>query len=116
MLLLSAMVVAVRLIPPVPLVESAAPTVILRAVLFVISDRLPLAGRLMADVTAILPVLLPMVSRLAVMLPISTDVRPKLPLDFVPRSTAVPEVGINSTEPEVVALTVLVMVTFWAVI
>ena len=115
-LLVTTRLLPVRLIPPVPFVESGNPTVILLAVLLVISDRLPLAGRLMADVTAILPVLLPMVSRLAVMLPISTDVRPKLPLDFVPRSTAVPEVGINSTEPEVVALTVLVMVTFWAVI
>ena len=57
-----------------------------------------------------------MVSRLAVILPISVDVRPKLPVDFVPRSTTVPDVGINSTEPEVVAFTVLVIVTFWAVI
>ena len=57
----------VRLIPPVPVVESEAPTVILLAVLLVTSDRLPLAGRLIAAVTEILPVLLfPMVSRLAV--------------------------------------------------
>ena len=107
----------VRLIPPVPLVESGKPTVILLAVLLVIRERLPLAGRLMAAVTAILPVLLfPMVSKLAVMLPISVDVRPKLPADFVPRSTMVPDVGISRTEPDDVALTVLVIVTFWAVI
>ena len=73
--------------------------------------------RLITSVFTIAPVvLLPIVSMLAVMLPISVDVRPKLPLDFVPRSTTVPEVGISSTEPEDVALTVLVMVTFWAVI
>ena len=60
-------------------------------------------------------VLLPMVSRLAVMLPSSVCVRPKLPVDFVPRSTTVSDVGINRTEPEVVALTVLVIVKFWAV-
>ena len=61
-------------------------------------------------------VLLPMVSRLAVMLPISVDVRPKFPVDFVPRSTLVPDFGISSTEPDDVALTVLLIVTFWAVI
>ena len=73
--------------------------------------------RLRAAVLMILPVvLLPMVSRLAVMLPISVDVRPKLPVDFVPRSTTVPEVGISRTEPDEVALTVLVIVKFWAVI
>ena len=71
----------------------------------------------MADVLTMAPVLLlPIVSRLAVILPISVDVRPKLPVDFVPRSTTVPDVGISSTEPEEVALTVLVIVTFWAVI
>ena len=73
--------------------------------------------RLMQAVFMIVPAeLFPMVSRLAVMLPISVDVRPKLPVDFVPRSTTVPDFGIRSTEPESVALTVLVMVTFWAVI
>ena len=73
--------------------------------------------RLRAAVLMILPVvLLPMVSRLAVMLPISVDVRPKLPVDFVPRSTTVSDFGISSTEPESVELTVLEMVTFWAVI
>ena len=73
--------------------------------------------RLIAAVLIILPVLLlPMVSRLAVMLPISVDVRPKLPVDFVPRSTTVPDVGINSTVPEDVAFTVLVIVRFWVVI
>ena len=73
--------------------------------------------RLMASVFTIEPVvLLPMVSRLAVMFPISVDVRPKLPVDFVPRSTTVPDFGISSTEPEEVAFTVLVIDKFWAVI
>ena len=73
--------------------------------------------RLMAAVFTIAPVvLLPMVSRLAVILPISVDVRPKFPVDFVPRSTMVLEVGISRTEPDDVALTVLLIVTFWAVI
>ena len=73
--------------------------------------------RLRDAVLMILPVvLLPMVSKLAVMLPSSVSVRPKLPVDFVPRSTTVPEVGISRTEPDEVALTVLVIVTFWAVI
>ena len=73
--------------------------------------------RLMASVLIIAPAEpLPMVSRLAVMLPISVDVRPKLPADFAPRSMVVPEVGISRTEPDDVALTVLVIVTFWAVI
>ena len=73
--------------------------------------------RLMAAVLIILPVLLlPMVSRLAVMFPISVDVRPKLPVDFVPRSTTVPDVGSSRIDPEAVAFTVLVIVKFWAVI
>ena len=73
--------------------------------------------RLMAAVFTIAPVvLLPIVSRLAVILPISVDVRPKFPVDFVPRSTMVLEVGISRTEPDDVALTVLLIVTFWAVI
>ena len=102
---------------PVPVAEMAEPTEMQLLVVFAIRARLQLAERLMAVVTSILPVLLlPMVSRLAVILPISVDVRPKLPVDFVPRSTTVPDVGINSTEPEVVAFTVLVIVTFWAVI
>ena len=84
----------------------------------VISARFAKLGPLvMALVMKISPVvLLPMVSRLAVMLPISVDVRPKFPADFVPRSTMVPDVGTRSTEPEEVALIVLVIVTFWAVI
>ena len=73
--------------------------------------------RLMEAVLMIEPAeLLPMVSRLAVMLPSSVDVRPKLPEDFVPRFTTVPDVGISRTEPDEVALTVLVIVKFWAVI
>ena len=65
----------------------------------------------------ILPVvLLPMVSFWAVIRSISVDVRPKTPADFVPRFTMVPDAGINNTEPEDVALTVLAIVTFWAVI
>ena len=76
--------------------------------------RLP---RLMAAVLIIIPVeLLPIFSSLAVILPISVDVRPKLPEDFVPRSTTVPDVGISTTEPEAVEFTVLVIVKFWAVI
>ena len=79
--------------------------------------RLTLAGKLTADVTKISPwVLLPMVSRLAVMLPISVDVRPKLPVDFVPRSTTVPDFGISRTEPDDVAVTAPEIVTFCAVI
>ena len=74
-------------------------------------------ARVMAVVMKISPVVLfPMVSRLAVILPISVDVRPKLPADFVPRSTMEPDVGISRTEPEDVASTVLLIVTFWAVI
>ena len=73
--------------------------------------------RLMAAVFKIAPVvLLPMVSRLAVIFPISVDVRPKLPVDFVPRSTTVPDVGSSRIDPEAVAFTVLVIVKFWAVI
>ena len=73
--------------------------------------------RLITSVFTIAPaVLLPIVSMLAVILPISVDVRPKFPVDFVPRSTMVLEVGISRTEPEDVAVTVLVIVTFWAVI
>ena len=57
----------VRLIAPVPVAERAAPTEMQLLVVFATSDRLLLVGRLMAAVTAILPVLLfPMVSRLAV--------------------------------------------------
>ena len=71
----------------------------------------------MAAVLIIIPVeLLPIFSSLAVILPISVDVRPKLPEDFVPRSTTVPDVGISTTEPEAVEFTVLVIVKFWAVI
>ena len=74
-------------------------------------------ARLIADVLMILPaLLLPIVNRVAVMLPISVDVRPKLPVDFVPRSTTMPDFGISSTEPEVVAFTVLDIVTFCDVI
>ena len=73
--------------------------------------------RLMEAVLMIEPAeLLPMVSRLAVMLPSSVDIRPKLPVDFVPRSTTDPDVGIRRTEPDEVALIVLVIVKFWAVI
>ena len=73
--------------------------------------------RLMAAVFKIAPVvLLPMVSRLAVIFPISVDVSPKLPVDFVPRSTTVPDVGSSRIDPEAVAFTVLVIVKFWAVI
>ena len=80
---------------------------------FATKVKLALAGRLIAVVTAISPVvLLPMVSSLAVIWPISVDVRPKLPVDFVPRSTAVPEVGISNTDPDEVALTVLAIVRF----
>ena len=69
--------------------------------------------RLMAAVFTIAPVmLLPMVSTLAVIWLISVDVRPKLPADFVPRSIVMPAVGISSTEPEEVAVIVLLMVTF----
>ena len=69
--------------------------------------------RSIGAVLTIAPVeLLPMVSVPAVMLLISVFVRPKFPVDFVPRSTAVPEVGISSTEPDEVALTVLPIVRF----
>ena len=97
----------VRLIPPVPVVESAAPTVILLVVLLEISARLPLVGRLMEAVTVILPVLLlPIVSWLAVIRPISAVVRPKLAeLSSPPRFTPTPSVWIR-TLPELVAFTV----------
>ena len=73
--------------------------------------------RLITSVFTIAPVaLLPIVSRLAVILPIYVDVRPKFPADFVQRSTTMPDFGISTTEPEAVALTVLLIVTFWAVI
>ena len=115
--LVTVILLPVRLIVPFPVPERFEPTVMQPLAALATSDRLPLAGRLMAAVTAMLPVvLLPIVSVPAVMLPISVDVRPKLPVDFVPRSTTVPDVGISSTEPEVVAFTVLVIVTFWAVI
>ena len=57
----------VRLIAPVPVTESSEPTEMQLLVVFATSDKLLLAGRLIAAVTEILPVLLfPMVSRLAV--------------------------------------------------
>ena len=107
-LLVTTRLLPVRLMPPVPFVESAAPTVILLAVLPVISERLPLSGRLMAAVTAILPVLLlPIVTRLAVIWPSSARDKPRLAEVSVPspRFTPAPSVWI-STRPAVVAFTV----------
>ena len=107
----------VKQIPPVPVVESAESTEMQLLLVQATRAKLTLDGTLTADVTNILPVvLLPMVSRLAVMLPISVDVRPKLPADFVPRSTLVPDVGISNIEPDEVALTVLMIIKFWAMI
>ena len=115
-LLVTTRLLPVRLILPVPVVESPAPIVIILAVLLVIRVRLPLAGRLMAAVTAILTVLpLPMVSRLAVMLPISVEVRPKLAESSAPpRFTFDPSVWI-STFPVEVAFTVPVRFKLLAV-
>ena len=79
--------------------------------------RVIFEGQLIFWLRMIFPVVrFPTLRILAVILPISVDVSPKLPVDFVPRSTTVPDVGISSTEPEEVALTVLVIVTLWAVI
>ena len=106
----------VRLIAPVPVAESAEPTEMQLLVVFATNAKLPLAGRLMAAVTAILPVLLfPMVSRLAVIWPISAEVRPRLAeLSAPPRFTPAPSVWI-STFPAKVALTVPVRFMLLAV-
>ena len=100
---------AERLIEPEPSVERLvfALTVILLAVLFAISIRLRFARRVMFDVTTIWPVvLLPIVSRLAVIWLHSVNVRPRLAeLSDPPRFTPVPSVWI-STFPAEVAFTV----------
>ena len=97
----------VRLIPPVPVAERAEPTEIQLLAVLATKARLVLAGTLTADVTEILPwVLLPMVSRLAVIWPISAEVKPRLAeLSAPPRSTPAPSVWI-STFPADVAFTV----------
>ena len=106
----------VRLIAPLPVAERAEPTEMQLLVVFATNAKLPLAGRLMAAVTAILPVLLfPMVSRLAVIRPISAEVRPRLAeLSAPPRFTPAPSVWI-STFPANVAFTVPVRFMLLAV-
>ena len=106
----------VRLIAPVPVAERAEATVMQLLAMLATRARLPLAGRLMAAVTAILPVLLlPMVRRLAVILPISAEVNPRLAESSVPpRFTSAPSDWIR-TLPAEVAFTVPVMFMLLAV-
>ena len=107
----------VRLNPPEPVREIAEATEMQLLVVLATRVKFPLAGRLMAAVTAILPVVpLPMVKRLAVMLPISTDDKPRLADVSVPlpRFTPAPSVWI-STFPAVVAFTVPVRLRLLAV-
>ena len=107
MLLARVMALLVKLIAPVPVVERAEPTEMQLLVVHATRARLRFAGRLTADVTKMLPcVLLPIVSRLAVILPISSGVRPRLAeLSAPPRFTPAPSVWI-STLPDEVAFTV----------
>ena len=106
----------VRLIAPVPVAERAEPTEMQLLAILATNARLVLAGTLTVDVTEILPwVLLPMVSRLAVIWPISAEVRPRLAeLSAPPRFTPAPSVWI-STFPANVASTMPVRFMLLAV-